>query len=189
MIYVTATVCKNPNSKQLDMVLGHFATMDRNYRTPSQHSLRRLKIYTTLRKILLNGAYRLNAMCSLYNDMHNIFPSIWNLLHYLVILSAVVLSLEVIHPSLPGTILAQVGKCSCPCLERGTNYHPHGKVHANLYFLVPYIHIYICMSSFHVIKDNLSICPPFSFWFIYMQVLSTISLYMLDSRCRLICII
>ena len=49
---------------------------------------------------------------------------------------------------------------------------------------------YICMSSCHVINDNLSICcPPFSFWFTYKRVLSTTSLYMLDSRCRLICII
>ena len=47
--------------------------MDQNYGTPSQHSLRRLKIYTTLRKILLNGAYRVNVMCSLYNDIHTIF--------------------------------------------------------------------------------------------------------------------
>ena len=73
---MTATVCNNPNSKPLDMVLSNFATMDQNYGTPSQHSLRRLKIYTTLRKILLNGAYRVNAMCSLYNDTHNIVPSI-----------------------------------------------------------------------------------------------------------------
>ena len=51
-------------------------------------------------------------------------------------------------------------------------------------------YIYICKSSCHVINDNLSICcPPFSFWFTYKQVLSTTSLYMLDSRCRLICII
>ena len=55
-----------------------------NYGTPSQHILRRLKIYTTLRKILLNGAYRVNAMCSLYNDIHDIFPSIWNLLYHLM---------------------------------------------------------------------------------------------------------
>ena len=48
IIYVTATVYNDPNSKQLDMVLSLFATMDQNYRTPSQHSLRRLKIYTTL---------------------------------------------------------------------------------------------------------------------------------------------
>ena len=49
---------------------------------------------------------------------------------------------------------------------------------------------YICISSCHVINDNLSICcPPFSFWFTYKQVLSTTSLYKLDSRCRPICII
>ena len=86
MIYVTATVCNNLNLKQLDMVLGQSVTMDQNYGTPSQHILKRLKIYTTLRKILLNGVYRANAMCSLYNDIdiHDIFPSIWNLLHYLI---------------------------------------------------------------------------------------------------------
>ena len=36
------------------------------------------------KKILFNGAYRVNAMCSLYNDIHDIFPSIWNLLYYLI---------------------------------------------------------------------------------------------------------
>ena len=56
--------------------------MAQNYGTPSQHILRRLKIYTTLiKKILLNGAYRVNAM---YNDIHDIFPSIWNLLYNLI---------------------------------------------------------------------------------------------------------
>ena len=84
IFYVTATVYNNLNSKQLDMVLGHSATMDQNYGTSSQHIWRRLKIYTTLWKILLNGAYRVNAMCSSYNDIHDVFPSIWNLLHYLI---------------------------------------------------------------------------------------------------------
>ena len=69
---------------ETDMVLGHSATMDQNYGTSSQHIWRRLKIYTTLWKILLNGAYRVNAMCSSYNDIHDVFPSIWNLLHYLI---------------------------------------------------------------------------------------------------------
>ena len=50
-------------------------------------------------------------------------------------------------------------------------------------------HIYICMSSLYVINDNLSICPSFSFWFTYLQGLSTTSLYMLDSLCGLLCII
>ena len=41
-----------------------------------------LKIYITLRKILLNSAYRVNVMGLLYNDRHDILPPIWNLSHY-----------------------------------------------------------------------------------------------------------
>ena len=61
--------------------------------------------------------------------------------------STVVLSLEVIHPSLPGTA--------------GTG----GQVVASLSRICAFsFYIYICMSSCHVINDNLSICcPPFSF--------------------------
>ena len=51
-------------------------------------------------KILLNGAYRVNAMCSLYNDIHDTYEICCIILS---VLSAVVLSLEVIHPYLPGT--------------------------------------------------------------------------------------
>ena len=41
-------------------------------------------MYITLRKIWLNGAYRVNVMGLLYNDRHDILPPIWNLLHYFI---------------------------------------------------------------------------------------------------------
>ena len=176
--------CNNPNSKPLDMVLSHFATMDQNYGMPSQHSLRRLKIYTTLRKILLNGAYRVNAMCSLYNDIHNIFPSIWNGLHYFF---GSICSSFIFRSHKP--VFAR------HCWHRWASARflvlNAGLAHTVKFMPICYFsfHIYICMSSWYVINDNLSICPPCSFWLTYLQVLSTTSLYMLDSRCGLICII
>ena len=117
-------------------------------------------------------------MCSLYNHKHNIFPSIWNRWHYLIgfIWSSFIFRS---HKPVCQALLAQVSKCSCPC-HHTLKFMPI----CNFSF-----HIYICMSSLHVINDNLSICPPFSFWFTYMQVLSTTSLYMFDSRCGLKCII
>ena len=36
-------------------------------------------------KILLTDSYRVNVMCSLNNDIHDIFPSIWNMSHYLIV--------------------------------------------------------------------------------------------------------
>ena len=53
--------------------------MVQNCRTPYQLTSSTLKIYITLRKILLNGAYRVNVMGLLYNDKHDILPPIWNL--------------------------------------------------------------------------------------------------------------
>ena len=90
------------------MVLSYFVTVDQNCGTPFQQRLRSLKMYTTLRKILLNGAYRVNVMCSLYNDIHDILPPpppppMWNLSHYFIrFIYSSVLSTLVIHPSLPG---------------------------------------------------------------------------------------
>ena len=55
-----------------------------NCETPYQLTLSTLKIYITLRKILLNGAYRVNVMGLLYNDRHDILSPIWNLSHYFI---------------------------------------------------------------------------------------------------------
>ena len=71
IIILTATTYSSPNSKHLDMVLSHFVIMVQNCGTPSQQRLRSLNIYTALRKMLLNGAHRLNVMCSSYNDIHD----------------------------------------------------------------------------------------------------------------------
>ena len=46
--------------------------------------LRTLKIYITLRKILLYGSYLVNVMGLLYNDRHDILPPIWNISHYFI---------------------------------------------------------------------------------------------------------
>ena len=46
--------------------------MVQNCGTPYQLTLSNLKIYITLRKILLNGAYRVNVMGLLYNDRQSI---------------------------------------------------------------------------------------------------------------------
>ena len=58
--------------------------MVQNCGTPYQLTLSTLKIYITLRKILLNGAYRVNVMGLLYNDKHDILPPIWNISHYFI---------------------------------------------------------------------------------------------------------
>ena len=58
--------------------------MVQNCGTPYQLTLSTLKIYITLRKILLNGAYRVNVMGLLYNDRHDILPPIWNPSHYFI---------------------------------------------------------------------------------------------------------
>ena len=54
-----------------------------NRGTHSQQRLRSLKIYTTLRKTLLNGAHRLNVMCSSYNDIHDIYVCIYVMYIYI----------------------------------------------------------------------------------------------------------
>ena len=66
------------------MVLSNFVTMVQNWGTSYQLTLSTLKIYITLRKILLNGAYRVNVMGLLYNDRHDILPPIWNPSHYFI---------------------------------------------------------------------------------------------------------
>ena len=58
--------------------------MVQNCGIPYQLTLSTLKIYITLRKILLNGAYRVNVMGLLYNDRHDILPPIWNPSHYFI---------------------------------------------------------------------------------------------------------
>ena len=58
------------------MALSHFVTMVQNCGTPYQLTLSTLKIYVTLRKILLHGAYRVNVMGLSYNDRHDILPPI-----------------------------------------------------------------------------------------------------------------
>ena len=51
--------------------------MVQNCGTPFQQRLRSLKIYTISRKMLLNGAHRLNVMCSSYNDIHDIYMYVY----------------------------------------------------------------------------------------------------------------
>ena len=72
---------EQPEFQTVRCGLNHFVTMVQNCGTPYQLTLSTLKIYITLRKILLNGAYRVNVMGLLYNDRHDIAP-IWNLSQY-----------------------------------------------------------------------------------------------------------
>ena len=56
-VYADKVAVNNRNIR----VLSHFVTMVQNCGTPYPLALSSLKFYITLRKILLNGAYRVNA--------------------------------------------------------------------------------------------------------------------------------
>ena len=74
--------------------------MVQNCGTPYQLTLSTLKIYITLRKILLNGAYGVNVMGLLYNDRHDILPPIWNLSHYFI--GFICVSVSIYNSHVPG---------------------------------------------------------------------------------------
>ena len=92
--------------------------------TPSQQRLRSLKIYTTLRKILLNGAHWLNVMCSSYNDIHDIYMYIYHVYIYItlyeiyhIILSVLSIAVFIIHLHVtfiePSRFLCEIQDVEC----------------------------------------------------------------------------
>ena len=99
------------------------------------------KTYTTLRKISRIGAFRVNVTCSSYNDTCNILPSIRNLLYYFIGFICRSIYVQLSPTCLCQVLLAQVCNFMSICSYSSS--------------------IYICISSFHIIKDKLAVCPPF----------------------------
>ena len=124
------------------MVLNHFVTSDQNYGMPSLQKSSNLKTYTTLRKISRIGAFRVNVTsCSSYNDTCDILPSIRNLLYYFIGFLCRIIYVQLSSTCLCRVLLAQVCNFMSICSYSSS--------------------IYICISSFHIIKDKLAVCPPF----------------------------
>ena len=108
----------------VNTVFSYFVSSDRDCGMPFQQRSSSLKRYTTLRKISLNGAFRVNLTSSSYNDTHHILLSTRNLSYYFISFISSRIYIQLSCTRLCQVILAQVCICSCPVPDHGACARP-----------------------------------------------------------------
>ena len=137
-----------------------FRSYGSNCGTPSKQRSSNLKTYTILKKISLNGVFRVNVTCSSYSDTYGILPSTRNLSHYFIGFFCSSIYIQLLYTRLCQVLLEQVCMCSCPSPDHGPTmvmcptYFHTAKCMSICSFS---FYINICISYFHVIKDKMAV--------------------------------